>query len=241
MPLRSAIERLCSFDSGVSAHYLISQEGTIFRMVEDERKAWHAGASDLGGVTDINDCSIGIELDNLGDRAYTAHQMSACVELCNMLVQKYDIDRRNLWGHSDVAPWRKIDPGPFFDWEFLFKHGFGISLEASSDLDSKPLSEREDSKGAIFRFGDKRVTVYEIQQNLFSLGYKVKLNGIFDLDTNYAVRAFLLHFQRHKLKDKTIEALKDIDTRYLFDLDSFLKLKRLAGYDLRGCLFSNYV
>jgi N-acetylmuramoyl-L-alanine amidase len=126
----SAIERLRDPEARVSCHYLIAEDGQVVRMVPEERRAWHAGRSHWRGVRNVNDVSIGIELVNpgheFGYRPFPEEQMQALLPLLADLVDRYDIPRANVVGHSDVAPSRKIDPGELFDWGRLAKHGLAL-------------------------------------------------------------------------------------------------------------------
>ena len=121
-----ALQRLCSPEFQVSSHFLIDQSGQVFQLVNPDMRAWHAGLSSWAGDTDINSASIGIELCNSGTHPYPAAQILALEQLLGSLCAKYNIDRRQIWGHSDVSVGRKIDPGTRFDWRGLFLAGFGI-------------------------------------------------------------------------------------------------------------------
>lgn len=114
-------EFLCNPDSGVSAHYLISKDGTIHHLVKDSDRAWHAGKSAFQGREDVNDFSIGIELTNKGDgrTPFTEAQYTSCRALVAWLCAEYGIPRGNVVGHKDVAlpKGRKDDPADNFDWE----------------------------------------------------------------------------------------------------------------------------
>ncbi|MCP3103122.1 N-acetylmuramoyl-L-alanine amidase [Myxococcus sp. K15C18031901] len=117
--------------SEVSAHYMVDRDGKIYQLVGDDKRAWHAGKSELHGVpTDVNARSIGIEIvnDGSGKTAFTEAQYKALTQLTGYLMQKYDVPAKNLVGHADVAvpKGRKNDPAPNFDWNRLRK-GIGIS------------------------------------------------------------------------------------------------------------------
>ena len=122
----AALERLCDPAAEVSAHYLIEEDGKVHRLVREDRRAWHAGRSSWRGITDVNSASIGIELVNpgheFGYRPFPDAQMAALLPLLADIVQRHDIPRANVVGHSDVAPARKEDPGELFDWELLAAH-----------------------------------------------------------------------------------------------------------------------
>jgi len=125
-PMESALARLTDPEAKVSAHYLITEEGEVIRLVPEERRAWHAGASYWRGTKDVNSASIGIELDHpghaLGYRDFSESQIAALLPLLARIVARYDIPRANVVGHSDIAPMRKIDPGERFPWDRLARY-----------------------------------------------------------------------------------------------------------------------
>ena len=127
---RVSIKRLTSPKHKVSCHYLINREGKVFRMVEDNRVAWHAGKSKWGKFVNLNDKSIGIELVNKGHKfgyqKFSKKQISALIQLCIKLKKKYRIKNHYILGHSDIAPLRKSDPGEKFPWNLLKKKKLGI-------------------------------------------------------------------------------------------------------------------
>ena len=114
----------------VSAHFLIHKDATFTQFVCCSKRAWHAGVSSFKGQEDVNSLSIGIELEYLGPDengnfpSYEKPQILSLVKLLDILVKKYNIPYDHIVGHSDIAPLRKIDPGPMFPWDFLGKHGF---------------------------------------------------------------------------------------------------------------------
>lgn len=112
--------------SKVSAHYVIGKDGRIIQMLNDYDRAWHAGKSKWGTVTDINSMSIGIELDNNGFDYFPAAQINSLLTLLDTLQQRYTIPQLNFIGHADVAPMRKNDPNVNFPWKKLAERGFGI-------------------------------------------------------------------------------------------------------------------
>ena len=126
----AALERLCDPDFGVSAHYMIDEDGTVHRLVREDRRAWHAGKSAWRGVRDVNSASIGIELVNPGQefgyRPFPDAQMEALLPLLADMMRRHDIPRANVVGHSDVAPARKDDPGELFDWDLLAAHRLAL-------------------------------------------------------------------------------------------------------------------
>ena len=121
----SAIARLTDAAAKVSSHWLVAEDGQIVRLVDEAKRAWHAGKSYWRGVEDVNSASIGIELVNpgheFGYRPFPEAQMAALIPLMAQIVGRHGITRGNIVGHSDVAPARKQDPGELFDWERLAK------------------------------------------------------------------------------------------------------------------------
>jgi len=110
----------------VSAHYLVTDQGRIVQLVEDSKRAWHAGAGRWRGMNDINSVSIGIELDNDGREPYPKAQIEALIALLSDLSRRYALQPSAVIGHSDMAPARKKDPGILFPWQRLAEAGFGV-------------------------------------------------------------------------------------------------------------------
>ena len=125
-----AIKRLCDPQAKVSAHYLVHKDGRIIQLVGEERRAWHAGVAFWRGYTDINSRSIGVEIVNSGHefglKPFPEKQMASLETLVLDILKRHPIPKRNVVGHSDVAPRRKTDPGELFDWFRLYKCGIGI-------------------------------------------------------------------------------------------------------------------
>jgi N-acetylmuramoyl-L-alanine amidase len=125
-----AIARLCDPEAKVSSHYVVEEDGRVFRLVAEDRRAWHAGVSCWRGARDINARAIGIEIVNpgheFGYRDFPPAQMAAVAELARAIIARHTIPARNVVGHSDVAPARKEDPGERFDWGWLAAHGVGL-------------------------------------------------------------------------------------------------------------------
>lgn len=179
-----ALTRLCDPASEVSAHYLIDEGGAIYRLVDEGRRAWHAGLAFWAGETDINSRSIGVEIANpgheFGYRAFPEIQMRALKGLCLDILSRHPIPARRVLGHSDVAPGRKEDPGELFDWAGLAEAGIGVwpvSDTAPADFEAP--------------------FIQKIQSDLARLGYGVEATGLMNAET----RSALLAFQRHWLPD----------------------------------------
>lgn len=124
-----ALDRLRHPEAQVSAHYLIDEDGTVFQLVEDGRRAWHAGRAAWADVADVNSASIGIELQNPGHsngyRPFAPALMAALVPLARALMRRHGLGPHGVVAHSDVAPTRKQDPGHLFDWASLARAGIG--------------------------------------------------------------------------------------------------------------------
>ena len=148
-----SLVRLCDPFAKVSAHYLIDEDGTIYRMVDEGKRAWHAGLSHWAGETDINSCSLGIELQNpgheFGYRAFPDAQITVLIDLCSDILSRHTIPAHRIIGHSDVAPSRKEDPGELFDWRRLANAGIGRLPEKTNGNDGMIEQEARASLTAI--------------------------------------------------------------------------------------------
>ena len=121
-----ALQWLCNPVAQVSSHYFVFENGHTLQLVPEGRRAWHAGASHWAGETDINSCSIGIEIANPGDRPFPEAQMAALEALLAGVMARWSIPAEGVIAHSDMAPERKIDPGPRFDWHRLARQGLSV-------------------------------------------------------------------------------------------------------------------
>ena len=162
---RESIIRLCNPKSKVSSHFLINQNGKVYRLVKDNEIAWHAGKSCWGKYENLNKNSIGIELVNKGHKFgytnFSKKQLSSLIKICRSLIKRYKIKKRNVVGHSDVAPLRKIDPGEKFPWQQLAKKNIGIWHSC------KPSQLKKFRKIKIFTKQDK----VKFVKNLKNIGY----------------------------------------------------------------------
>ena len=140
----SAINWLANPEAKVSAHYVVTEDGQIVQMVDEENRAWHAGRGYWRGITDVNSASIGIEIVNPGHEwgyvPFPEEQMDAVTRLAHAIVKRHDIAPSNVIGHSDLAPARKQDPGELFDWERLARHGIALK-KPSLKLGDPPWSD----------------------------------------------------------------------------------------------------
>jgi N-acetylmuramoyl-L-alanine amidase len=132
----AALSRLCDPAAKVSAHYTIDEDGTVYALVPEARRAWHAGHSFWAGLRNVNACSIGIELVNpgheFGYRVFPQSQIAALKNLCRDILARHPIPAARVLGHSDIAPARKEDPGELFPWAELAADGIGLWPQISS-------------------------------------------------------------------------------------------------------------
>jgi N-acetylmuramoyl-L-alanine amidase len=142
----SALKRLCLPSAEVSAHYLIGADGTVWHLVAEEQRAWHAGAGAWRGRDDVNSRSIGIELDNDGTSPFPWPQISALEGVLAGLLARWSIPPAGVIAHSDMAPARKVDPGPRFDWRGLALAGLSVWPGEGGDP-AAPLSRSLDAIG----------------------------------------------------------------------------------------------
>ncbi|MGX7873539.1 N-acetylmuramoyl-L-alanine amidase [Mesorhizobium sp. ORM6] len=179
---------LCDPASEVSSHYLVHENGHIVQMVRESDRAWHAGKSSWFGRTDINSCSVGIEIVNpghsLGYLGFPRRQIDAVIGLCKGIAARHKIQAKRVLAHSDVAPGRKIDPGEKFPWAALFEAGVGHLVPAA------PVR-----RGAVLEPGERGTDVEALQSMLSLYGYGVEISGVFDHQTQIVVEAFQRHFR----------------------------------------------
>ncbi|MEQ9673593.1 MAG: N-acetylmuramoyl-L-alanine amidase [Roseovarius indicus] len=128
----AAHERLCDPGAEVSAHYLISETGALWQLVPEALRAWHAGAGHWAGTDDVNSRSIGIELVNTGTAPFPEPQMAALEGLMRGIMARWSIEAHRVIAHSDMAPDRKFDPGPRFDWRRLALSGLSVWPELAA-------------------------------------------------------------------------------------------------------------
>ncbi len=186
-----ALARLCDEESKVSSHYLVEEDGRVFRLVPEERRAWHAGVSFWKGESDINGRSIGIEIVNpgheFGYRPFPQAQIAAVIELVADIRTRWSIEDSKIIGHSDVAPDRKQDPGELFPWKQLAQAGHGLWVEPDA-APGLALSEGEEGAG-----------VFALQAGFTRLGYDCAPSGKYDARTTAVVRAFQRHWRQERV------------------------------------------
>lgn len=151
----SAIARLRDPAAKVSSHYVVAEDGTVLRLVDDGKRAWHAGASHWRDVDDVNSASIGIEIVNpgheFGYRPFPDEQIDAVIRLVHDIKDRYEITRGNIVGHSDVAPARKRDPGELFPWGKLARLRLALPRPTQNLMD--PMWSESGFLIALERFG----------------------------------------------------------------------------------------
>jgi N-acetylmuramoyl-L-alanine amidase len=141
----AALDRLCDVQAEVSSHYLVEEDGTVWSLVPEARRAWHAGAAFWRGERDVNAASVGIEIANpgheFGYRPFPEAQMRAVATLAGEILARHPISPWNVVGHSDVAPRRKQDPGELFDWPRLARAGIGLWPAAPAAPSADPAAD----------------------------------------------------------------------------------------------------
>jgi len=196
----AALARLRDPVAKVSAHYLVEEDGRIFALVPEERRAWHAGKSFWRGERDINARSIGVEIVNpgheFGYRPFPDAQIAAVIELLTDVRSRWSVEDERLLGHSDVAPERKEDPGELFPWKRLAEAGHGLWAEA------------EAAPGATLAEGDDGPGVFALQAGLTRLGYDCAPSGRYEATTATIVRAFQRHWRQ-----ESVDGVADGETR----------------------------
>jgi N-acetylmuramoyl-L-alanine amidase len=207
----SALARLRDPEAKVSAHYLVEEDGRVFSLVPEARRAWHAGKSFWRGETDINAASVGVEIVNpgheFGYRPFPEAQIAAVIELLTDIRSRWTIPDERLLGHSDVAPDRKTDPGELFPWRTLAEAGHGIWVEPPP------------APGAALAEGDEGLGVLALRAGLARLGYDCPLTDAFDDGLAVIVRAFQRHWRPER-----VDGVADGETRA-----RLMALLRLAG------------
>lgn len=129
----AALDWMCATEAQVSAHYLIARDGRLWQLVDEEARAWHAGAGRWHATDDVNSASIGIEIDNPGDAPFAEPAIARLEDALRDILTRWSIPPAGVIGHSDLAPGRKIDPGPRFDWLRLARRSLSSWPEVGAD------------------------------------------------------------------------------------------------------------
>jgi N-acetylmuramoyl-L-alanine amidase len=184
-----ALDWLTRQESKVSCHYFVDEEGRIAQLVREEERAWHAGQSLWAGETDLNSCSIGIEIHNPGHDFdyvdFTDAEMLAVEALCRDILSRHAIPPHRVLAHSDIAPGRKRDPGEKFDWQRLARAGIGLwvpPVPLGGDTGLGP--------------GDEGSAVAALQRDLLAFGYGVEVTTTYGTGLEKIVEAFQRHFRQ---------------------------------------------
>ncbi len=185
----AALDRMCDGEAKVSAHYMVWEDGRVTQLVDEDKRAWHAGVASWAGETDLNSCSVGIEIVNGGHDfpnedgtllPYPDAQVEAVIALSQGIISRHDIPPSRILAHSDIAPARKIDPGEHFPWARLASEGVGLWPD---------VTESKDDSETLLP-GDTGAPVREIQNALSKIGYGLDPSGQFDEATRLVVAAF---------------------------------------------------
>ena len=186
--IQTSLKHLLNKRNKVSAHYLLDQKGKIYSLVNEKDIAWHAGISSWKADKLLNKKSIGIELQNTGTAGnyekFPNQQISQLEKLILELQNKYNISNANILGHSDISPDRKIDPGPKFPWQRLFKNGIGLMPKTYPSKTKKNTTSNE---------------IKNLQILLKKFGYNLKVNGFMDKQTLLVLYAFQSHYCPNEL------------------------------------------
>lgn len=216
--------------ANVSSHYLITtkEKDPIYSLVPDERRAWHAGSSSFAGRTNINDTSIGIEIVNLGyikppmekgaldPGAFVPRewyldfdklQIEKVAFLLKELIAQYEIDPKNILGHSDVAPGRKLDPGPLFPWKYLYdRYGIGAWYNQNDFIRYYTLDLYES------------YTIPQIKREFSKYGYAIDDTDEWDDTSRKVIYAFQAHFRPESVTGnmdlETFAIIKALNKKY---------------------------
>lgn len=173
----AAIARLSDPTVEVSAHYVIDIDGEVASLVTEDRRAWHAGRSAWGDVTDVNSRSIGIELANPGDAPFAARQMLALEGVLDGIMARHPVPAERVVGHACIAPGRKQDPGPRFDWRRLALGGRAVWLDPAMETMGCGVGDASAFQGAAAR-----------------IGFPVPASGVWDAETLAVWQAFAMRF-----------------------------------------------
>jgi len=200
-----ALSRMTDADAKVSAHYMVETDGRIFQLVDEEKRAWHAGVSEWAGETNINSNSIGIEIVNGGHNVPNADgslpnfpdvQINAVIALSKDIMTRHSLSEHSVQGHSDIAPNRKIDPGEHFPWAGLAAAGIGFW----------PQDIAEDQR-ILFEHGARDRGVSAVQSGLAHIGYSARITGVLDAETVKIIEAL-----QRRYRPTRIDGVIDMQT-----------------------------
>ncbi|MCR9194347.1 MAG: N-acetylmuramoyl-L-alanine amidase [Hyphomonas sp.] len=234
---QAALDRMRDAEAGVSAHYMLWEDGRVVQLVGEDKRAWHAGVSRWQGDEDLNSRSIGIEIVNGGHDwplagnvlpPYPDAQIDALIELCAGILERWHIPGSRIVGHSDIAPMRKQDPGEHFPWDRLA--GAGIGLWPHSDTavtanrtENARLEKELDLIGRGLSRGDTGQSVGRMQAMLADIGYDLPQSEKYDEQTAACVQAFQLRWAQDRVSGEadlaTLQRISIVEDLYRRALD----------------------
>ena len=208
---QEAIEYMCSKENKVSAHFLVSKKGEIFYLVNQNKIAWHAGKSYWKNIKNLNSRSIGIEIDNSGhhinNEDYNHLQIKSLCELIKKLIKEYNINPQNILGHSDIAPFRKNDPGEKFPWHELNNRRLSYSPTINNDI--------FDDKSNTTTIENQYKEYQDVLSMLGSIGYDTRNVKVGDNNFKLLIQAYQRHHrQSNVLGEIDKETIKLIKQHY---------------------------
>lgn len=199
----AALERMRDPEAKVSAHYMVEEDGRIFQLVDEDKRAWHAGVSEWAGETNINSNSVGIEIVNGGHDHdlpdFPDVQINAVIALSKAVMERHGISAKKIIGHSDIAPARKQDPGEKFPWAGLAAAGIGLWPD-----------HIEPDRRLLFEAGSRDRGVAIAQRGLAHIGYGAQVSGVLDETTRLVIAAL-----QRRYRPAQIDGLIDIETMHI--------------------------
>ena len=209
-----SLKYLCNKSKKVSSHYLISQQGDIYSLVSEKMRAWHAGVSHWKNYTDINSTSIGIELDyssNHTNNTFKKKMIKSLINLIKMLKKKYNIHNNNILGHSDISPYRKLDPGPKFPWKKLAKFDlvyFPVTKKNKKQLNLEVLFR----KNKLTR--KKNIALFMLSYIGYDISLSIKNSNFFQ----YLIKSYQFHYFPNKISCKLDKKTYDLILSHFINL-----------------------
>ena len=212
--VEDALEYLCAKKNKVSSHFVISKKGEIYKLVNENKRAWHAGISYWDNITDINSYSLGIELDyfnNGKDKFFSMKMIKSLSDLLRYLKEKYKIKNYNILGHSDIAPFRKIDPGVFFPWKKLMKQKLVLNHSTKSNINHIAVINWFNKNRL---YDNKKIVVFILSY----IGYDTK--KIRNKKSNYykLIRAYQQHYVQSNITGKADKTTIKVLTNHFINL-----------------------
>ena len=207
---KEALSYLSERKNKVSSHFFINKSGEIFYLVDIINRAWHAGRSYWKGINDVNSESIGIEMDNSGHHYdfenYTPKQINSLIQLLKYISMKFNISKQNILGHSDVSPYRKIDPGEKFPWKKLARNNISYQPKI------KNISRKLENDYFNIKFYCKK---------LKKIGYEIDIKKVYSKKSiilRNITKSFQMHFQQEFVKSYPNKETHLLINQYLKDL-----------------------